>query len=226
MALGVTALMLAVLAFWPQYLSRSPADIDRYTHLHAALGTTWLVVVIAQAVLMRRGKLTWHRRLGRTTWILAPAFALSGVLLAHYRFSRMTAERFATEAPTLYLPLASSLLFALAWSLGMARRRRRPLHARMMAATLLPLIDPVVGRILFFYLPPLPAPALYQGITFSLATLILLGLARTLPAGSDDRRSFGWFVVATVALLALWFGLPAADWWTAFGDWFRHLPLT
>lgn len=226
MALGAAALLLAGLAFWPQYLSRSPADVDGYTHLHAAFGTAWLGVVIAQAGLMARGKLAWHRRVGRSTWLLAPGFVLSGLLLAHFRFSRMTSDRFAAEAPTLYLPISASLLFAFAWGLGVALRHRRPLHARLMAATVVPLIDPVVGRILFFYFPPLPTPVLYQAFTYSLAVLLLIAMTTTLPPASADRRAFRRFAVASVVVMALWFGLPLTSWWTAFGEWFRGLPLT
>jgi hypothetical protein len=57
-----------------------------------------------------------HRLLGQASLVIASAFVLSSVLLAHFRFSRMSAELFARKAFTLYLPLAVALLFGLAFA--------------------------------------------------------------------------------------------------------------
>ncbi|MBP9824041.1 MAG: hypothetical protein KBF21_07455, partial [Thermoanaerobaculia bacterium] len=48
-------LLLALVAFWPMYLSKDWAAIDRYTHAHALFGTMWMLVLIFQPVLILRG---------------------------------------------------------------------------------------------------------------------------------------------------------------------------
>lgn len=130
-----TLAVLAVPAFWPGYLSTLPGGSDVYVHAHALAGASWLALLVAQPLLLRSGHARWHRRLGRLSWGLAPCFVLSAVLLAHARFSRMDATRFAAEAYTLYLPLSAALLFACAYALAMRRKHDAPLHGRLMACS-------------------------------------------------------------------------------------------
>lgn len=223
---AATLLALSVLAFWPRYLSRPAAAIDGYTHLHAMLGTTWVAMLVAQAVLVRAGRLGLHRVLGRASYLVAPAFVLSGLLLAHYRFSRMEAATFEQEAYSLYLPLSVTVLFASAYAVAVRYRRRYRLHARCMACTALLLVDPVGGRLMGFYLPELPAPWQYQAITFGVEGVLAAALLRSLPPQSQDRRHFGWFLAVFALVQGLWFALPYTAPWLTFATWFRGLPLT
>jgi len=48
-------LALALGAFWPMYLSKPFAALDRYTHAHAAVGLAWMLLLVAQPLAMRRG---------------------------------------------------------------------------------------------------------------------------------------------------------------------------
>jgi len=91
---------LTIAAFWPSYLSRPFAKIDGYTHAHATLGAIWLFLLLAQTFLIRTGKRDAHRALGKLSYLFAPLFFLSGLLLANFRFSRMAEAIFAKEAYT------------------------------------------------------------------------------------------------------------------------------
>lgn len=226
-AIGSLALLLlAAVAFWPQYLSRPGASIDAYTHVHAFLGLLWMLVLIVQPWLVATRRMPVHRALGRFTYVLAPAFVVTGILVAHVRFSRMPDEIFVREAFSLYLPLFVATLFGLAYSMGLRWRRSPLVHARFMASTAVLFIDPVLGRILFFNFPPLPQPLLYQAITFSLVTAILVAMLRTLPDGTAGRAAYRAYVALAVAAQLLWFVLPPTAAWLAFASWFRVLPLT
>lgn len=219
-------LVMALGAFWPQYLSRPPARVDAYTHAHALLGAAWMLLLVAQPLLLRAGARAGHRALGRASWALAPAFLVSGLLLAHFRFRTMDEPTFLREAFTLYLPLSALLLFAVAWALGLAQRRHAPVHARFMAATALLLIDPVLGRLLFFFGPPLPHPLWIGVITFGLEIALLLVLLRTLPAAAPGRALFRGYVALTAVVLGGWFVWPSTAAWMALARGFRALPLT
>jgi len=55
--LSLSLLLLASVAFWPMYLSKSWSAIDRYTHVHAFFGTWWLPALIARRRLdLRKGR--------------------------------------------------------------------------------------------------------------------------------------------------------------------------
>lgn len=219
-------LLLAAFAFWPTYLSKPLATVDRYTHLHAAAGLLWLLLLASQALLIRRGSRQAHRSLGRVSCVLAPLFVLSSVLLAHHRFSRMDPATFEREAYTLYLPLSAALLFALAFGLALHHRRVVPLHARFMASTALLLVDPVLGRLLAFHVLELPEFWHYQLITFGIELAVLSVLWRSLPAATPSRGAFACFAVVYGSVLLLWFALPRTGAWKSLALWFRELPLT
>lgn len=217
---------LALAAFWPMYLSKPFAAVDGYTHLHAAAGAAWMAMLVAQPLLISRRRLDLHRLLGRASYLLAPLFVASGIFLAHFRFTAMDDARFRTEAFSLYLPLFSAIVFAAAWILGVRYKGHAALHARFMAATALLLIDPVVGRILFFYFPPLPALPLYQLFGFVLADAVMVALIvsyRPRGTGRGALLAFGAFLLLAQAL---WFTLAPTASWLAFATWFRGLPLS
>lgn len=223
-ALGL--LLLAATAFWPMYLSKSWAAIDRYTHTHALLGTLWMIILVFQPVLILRGYRLAHRIAGRTSLFVALGFVLSGLLLTHFRVSRMTDVAFAKEGIYIYLPLAVAILFAAACVLGFYWRTSAPVHARFMLSTALLLIDPVVARIMFFYLPPLPSDHLYQGITFAFILSVMVYLVKSLPPQAPGRTWYRNYCLGTVAILGLFFVVPYTGAWLAFANWFRVLPLT
>jgi hypothetical protein len=227
LALGTFGLLcVAAFAFWPTYLSKPLGPVDGYTHLHAAVGLLWLVLLAAQALLILRNDRIAHRTLGRMSYALAPLFALSSVFLAHYRFSRMEPATFAREAYTLYLPLSAATLFALAYCLAIRYRPLPPVHARFMACTALLLVDPVVGRFLAFHVAELPQFWHYQIITFGAELGVLFLLWRTIPRGTPGRGVFLGFSAIYASGLLLWFAVPASNAWLSFARWFRELPLT
>lgn len=219
-------LLLALFAFWPNYLAKPFPSSDGYTHFHAVVGTTWMLLLIAQPWAIHTQRRQLHRALGKCSWALAPLFVVSGVLLAHYRFSSMDEARFKAEAVHLYLPVHTSLLFALCYSLGIVYRRNAAAHGRFMACTALPLIDPVISRIIGLYFPPLPAEWMYQGITFSITDACAVALALSYRGPADAKRTVFAVVAAFVIAHVLWFSFVHGDAWFAFASWFRALPLT
>ncbi|MGE0812740.1 MAG: hypothetical protein AB7O28_24435 [Vicinamibacterales bacterium] len=215
----------AVPAFWPRYLARPFADVDAYTHVHAAVMAVWTVLLVAQPFLSRGAGRPVHRVLGRVSFVVGPAVMLSSILLAHQRFSAMDAGTLAVEAPNLYLPLSAVAVFLPAFAGGVRLRRRSAEHARFMVCTAFPLIDPVVGRLLGIFAPPLPHPLLYQAITFGGGDLLLGALAvrdRASRAGWVLRAMLGW----SVLVHAGWFTLAQRPIWRTFVQWFVSWPLT
>ena len=225
---GVAGLLLALAlgAFWPMYLSKPFAALDRYTHAHAAVGLAWMLLLVAQPLAIRRGRPALHRALGRVAVLVAPAFVISGVLLAHFRFAAMDEQTLVKEAFFLYLPLHTAVLFALAAGLGFHHRRATALHARFMGATALLLIDPIVVRLLVFYLPALPGQTAYQFITFGLADVAFVALVVWFRPKALDARPLWLFFGAMLLAHALWFTFAPTPGWLAFARWFRALPLT
>lgn len=226
-ATGFGALLaLSFVAFWPRYFSRPFAAIDGYVHVHAALAFAWFVLLVAQPLLVASRRFAAHRSLGRLAWLLGPAVFLTAILLAHHRFSGMDEKTFAAEAMTLYLPIAVGLLFIVAWAAGLVWRPVTAVHARLMAATGLTLIDPVVSRVLGDFVMPEAHPLAFQAITFAFTDLVFLAMVLTLPRGTPGRPALLAVFALFVAVHAGWFTLAPGSAWAAFADAFRKLPLT
>jgi hypothetical protein len=222
---AATLLVLSGFAFWPQYLSRL-AGADGFTHTHALLGTCWLLLLIIQPLLFQSRAMRLHRTLGRMGVVAGAAFFVTGILTAHRGLARMTEEQLALEGYFVYVPLVMTLIFGAALLLGVLWRSVPALHSRFMACTLVPLLDPVLARILHFYFPPLPADFLYQVPAFILATIVLAMLAVTIPGHARGAAVFRFFSAGSVVLLLLYFMTPYSSAWFSFVQWFHALPVT
>lgn len=217
---------LVIAAFWPLYLSKSFSTIDRYSHLHAIFGSVWLVLLMLQPLAIHNGWYRVHFRLGKLSYLVAPLFVIAGLLLSHHRLIGMTDEKFEIEGFAHYLPFYASLVFGAAYALGLWYRQYEDAHGRFMLLTAIPIIDPVIGRLLFFYLPELPSPWFYQGITFTLATIVAGLLVFSYRGNGPPKRALVGYFVFLVTLEIGWFTVSLTSQWKQIMHLYRALPLT
>ena len=216
--------LMALVAFWPSYLSKV-FSASTYTHVHAFLAASWMLMLVAQPMLIRARRLAWHRLVGRISYVVAPLMVVSIVLLAHSRISMASGEAFAVQTYILYLQASLTVLFSSSYALAIYKRRVAALHARFMVCTALTMIDPVVIRILF-WIDRTPSWN-YQWLTFGLTDLVLVALI-WLDRNSRVGRIVFPAMLAVFLLMQVpaLFGLTEAPQWQAFARWFAALPLT
>lgn len=208
------------------YLSKPFSPIDRYTHFHALAGALWLGMLIAQPIAIQYHRYALHKFIGRISHLLAPMFVIASILLSHHRLLSMDESTFAAEGFAHYLPLYASVVFGVAYALGIVYRKLPEVHGRFMLLTAMPMIDPVLGRIMFFYFPPLPHPLAYQAVTFSVATLIAAILVFSYRTRSSAGRALIAFFLFYLILEIGWFTITGTSAWLNFVSWYRALPLT
>jgi hypothetical protein len=230
---------VALVAFWPSYLSPvfSGQTVDIYTHVHAALMTTWMMLLIGQATLVRSRRSARHRSVGRIAFVLVPLIVVEATLLAHHRlkgalvapapgppFSQALPD---DRAILFYVQFGTPLLFALGCGLALVYRNAPAIHSRLMIAGSLTIIDPVLARIAAFY-APWAIPAIDHTV-LGVTLPALLGLAwrdRRGARGGAERRVFP----AAIAMFALYqagfYLLPLTPAWRDFALWFAGLPLS
>jgi len=218
-------LLLAMITFWPSYVSLSPAASSVYTHFHAMVATLWVLMLIAQPMLIRSGRAQLHRSLGRVSWVLAPVFVISVVLLANNRIRGLEGPAYDFQTYILWLQFSLVTVFAFSWVMAMVKRKSMVHHARFMICTGLTLIDPVVIR-LMLWVNDSPGWN-YQWFTFVLTDLIILSLIWIERKQRSGRTIFpfmlGVFILAQAPAL---FGMTSQAWWQNFAAWFAALPLT
>lgn len=219
--LAVVALgPLVALAFWPRYLAPS-ATPAVHLHAHAVTGTAWLVLLLVQPLLVRDRRFVTHRALGRVGVLVGLAFIATGLLSAQRWLTGLDAARLAREGGFLYLILGMNLMFAVALALGIRWRRSPAVHGRFMASTLLPLLDPVFGRLMGANFPSLPAAFLYQLPALLAMAATLAAMAITLPRAAAGRSAFVAFAWASVLLFVLFFVVERQPAWLACVAWLR-----
>ena len=217
--------VLALIAYWNSYLSQI-LSASNYTHFHASLAALWILMLVAQPMLIRAKRLAWHRALGGFSYFLAPLIVISIVLLAHSRIKGLTGEAYAIQTYILYLQVSLTLLFGLSYSLAIAKRNKVALHARFMVCTAFTLIDPIVIRLMFWMGSRTPSWN-YQWVTFGLTDLVIVALIYLERRSTSGRKVFpvmlAVFVLAQIPAL---FGLTNTALWQAFASWFAALSLT
>jgi hypothetical protein len=124
-------------------------------HIHAVLMGSFLLLLLAQTVLMAKGRRDQHKRLGLVAMVLAPALIIVGFILAPTMYRQVwigahfgpppVREALAPVVPfvenILLLQIHAGVLFALFIAIGLrARERDAGFHKRMMIlATAVPL---------------------------------------------------------------------------------------
>src|SRR5262245_36064916 len=105
--------LIALVAFWPTYLSKAPSASSAYTHVHALTAALWMLMLVAQPWAIQARRLASHRLLGRVSYVLAPLILISIMLLAHSRIRGLEAKAYAAQIYILYLQVSLAALFGL-----------------------------------------------------------------------------------------------------------------
>jgi heme/copper-type cytochrome/quinol oxidase subunit 3 len=196
-------------------------------HLHAVLMGTFLLLLLAQTILVAMGRRDLHKRLGLLAMVIAPALVVVGFILVRTSYHELwnAAQAAPPEARAQFehallrsdniklLQLRIGILFSLLLAVGLrARARNAGLHKRMMILATAMTLPAGIDRI--FWLPTtLPgsplAPDLYTLLAVS--PMLIWDVARN---RAVHRAYWIWLAISfpfTVAVHGLW----DTDWWHA-----------
>ena len=146
----------AFVGFAPTYylvgLNASPTPVlTGRLHVHAALTTAWMLLLIAQTQLVAAGRRDVHRVLGFVGAGLATATFVTGVFVALNSGRRVhtaaTADTLADPYVFLMFPMMSVCLFGVFVLLAVVKRNRPDTHKRLMLLATVSLIGPALARI-------------------------------------------------------------------------------
>jgi hypothetical protein len=216
--LGVTLLIAATVFFgfsftiYPDVLARlRPAVL--YLHVISAAG--WLLLLVAQVVLVRQRKVAQHRRVGvYGLWLGAIAsvssFATALVLRHESVIRHGPNDRFIERIAFLSVPLAGFLIFTGALALAALWRRRPAFHRRAIMLAAVVLMEPGLARVpVLGDLPHFPDGA----------PILVLLLLCAHDYWSERRIHPVYLAGVPIAIAVLELGLYLADahpaWWVA-----------
>lgn len=211
----VALFALAVAAFWKSYVVQPASFAEPYTHIHAALMVAWFGILIAQPFLIRRERRSTHRLLGRISYVLVPALALSILLVMHARIRAL--GPLGADARFFWLPFGMTILLVVPWALAVKHRREVGLHARYMICTAFAVFDPIIGRVLYFAGVELPSPDYGPLVSYLAIAAFLVALIVRDRAG---RRVYLFMLALTTLVFAGFATFARGETWRIIVDWF------
>ncbi len=150
----VFILGLLTWGFYKTYIIFFPSftGFNNVQHFHGAMMMTWMIILITQPLLIRSGKVSIHRAIGKMTYVIAPLLVVSLFLV-----SRMVYQRPEPVVPhvekiaMIALSIPFMLGFAILYSLATINRKQTYKHMRYMIGTSFLMIAPGLGRGLIIY---------------------------------------------------------------------------
>jgi len=137
---------LTFLGFYKTYFVLSPefvGTVDVFTHIHAAIASLWITLLITQPLLIRYKNFSMHRTLGKVSYFIFFALILSFI------------PQMIKEYGKGLFPLNASFdiaLLLLFYILAIKYKKDVAKHMRYMIAIALIFVGPTLGRIIFFLL--------------------------------------------------------------------------
>jgi len=153
---GVAAFMtlMVLVGFWPsyfgQFLRSGLPDRPWVIHLHGLIFVGWMVLLVAQVILVAGGRTQAHRRVG--TFGIAYGFLVLAMGLVvsiaapvlHFRAGEQTLD---AAAGFVIIPLGDMVLFAGFLIAAVIYRRRPEIHKRLMLLATNALLFAAAGRL-------------------------------------------------------------------------------
>ncbi|MCR9249341.1 MAG: hypothetical protein NXI20_02920 [bacterium] len=164
---------IASLGFGPSYFLKvfgASMSFNIYFHFHAVMMVLWVLLVFAQPLLIRLSKFNLHRLLGKISYLIFPIMIVSILLLTQSQMS-LSKE---INGSDLFIPLKDVIMMSLYYILAVRYKEIYQLHSRLMIASIIPMIEPSLIRMLFNVLPEGIVQYSYQLTIVSVEVVILI----------------------------------------------------
>jgi len=135
------------LIFFPSFDGFKPVQ-----HFHGAVMMTWMALLIVQPLLIRTGRISLHRLIGKLSFFIAPVVVISMYLITKFGFYKPVSPLSHFEkVGKLALQTGDIVQFIVFYCLAIINRGNTYNHMRYMIATAIMMIGPGLGRALVIY---------------------------------------------------------------------------
>ncbi len=149
-------------------------------HLHGALFSSWLLLLLLQTVLVAWGKVHWHRVLGIAVAVVAAMMLIVAPLTLAAALHRHAFKTEGGAAFTMVADVDGILIFAIFVAVGLFKRRNLIVHKRMMLFATIAILGPALSRWPFRFMDWQPAIFLLW-LAFPVSVLLFEALSRRRP---------------------------------------------
>lgn len=178
------------LGFYKTYFNQFPAfaQTSAYIHIHAVIASSWVLMMIAQPILIRNGSYELHRKVGKLSYFVFPLLITSFIpgIIKKAGFEDLT---------PLFFPLSDIIMLMILYPLAIYNKKQVTKHMRYMIGVALVFLDPTLGRIGTILLKL--SDQVNQNALCILIYIILLGLIVSDKKNGKNYRPY-------LLILSLW----------------------
>ena len=201
------------------------------THVHALLMGAFLLLLLAQSTLMAMGQQKYHRQLGLTAVVLAPALVIVGFVLVptiyHMNLGVFQAAAPAAKAAAqralnsneniMLMQMRAGIMFSVMVTIALlSRKTDAGLHKRLMFLAIAPALSAATARLTWL---PSTMPAIPLSIdAFSLLSILPMLLWDVARTRTVPKAYLIWAAVLApieIAIYSLW----NTPWWHTTARW-------
>jgi hypothetical protein len=184
-------------------------------HIHGAVFSSWILLLITQIALVSAGRVDIHRRLGLAGFGLACLMVILGVLAASKLLARGVSPVPVFDAQTFYaIPMGGMLIFATLIFFAYRNRFNPAAHKRLILIATVSLLDAPTGRPPFTVITAHP----FMDSIFVYAFLLLL-IAYDLWSARKVHRATIWATAFLVVVGQLRVPIGNTAPWHHFAAW-------
>jgi hypothetical protein len=213
-------LIIVFLGFSESYFGKFGQTTLPY-HLHGISATLWMILLIVQPFLYRKGNLIMHKYLGWSSTIIVSVLILGG-----FQMMRLMIQNQENYPPNIVYRLAfidaiTLLGFAIIYSLAIYFRKNLKLHARFMVCTIFGPLIPALTRVFFSFGL---AYNFNESLTFSYLFIEIVLLFIIWKERSLREMKFTYLPVLIFMILQhiLMYSAQNWNWWIAFMNEFAN----
>ena len=198
--IGVLGLAVVSFGFGVTYAApmlRRTFSAPWFVHLHGASALGWVLLLIAQTSLVRRGKPSVHQWLGRVAIPLATIIWVTGIVTAFWAAQRDLAS-LGTVATSTLAGTATGLGLCLLLVIAAIVTRSRPdWHKRLILLATIQLLWPAFFRLRHWF-PAVPDPEIWFALVLAYSPIVV--------AAARDKLHWGsihpvWRYVAPILVI-------------------------
>jgi hypothetical protein len=210
------AFVTAVIGFWPTYfgagMTRAPLP-SRLVHVHGAVFTLWLVLLVVQSALISAKRVRLHKTLGIAGFILAAVMVVLGTWAGIAAMRRGATVPGIDARTFMVLPLGDIFVFAVLAACAYFYRFKPALHKRYILFATIMMLDAALGRVPYQHHPG----ARLASTAFLLLAPIVYDIVslRRVPVAT-------WASMLMIVLVAAFrFEVAQTALWFRFADWLK-----
>jgi len=171
-------------------------------HIHGAVFSGWIVLLVIQTLLIGTGHQRTHRTLGLIGFGLAPLVVLLGVLVAIEMVKRFAVVP-SVDSPLIFAVALSEIAgFAVPVFFALRLRRKREFHKRLIMIGTIAMTTAGFGRWPVAFLLHKPLPAMLAAFTL-LGALMVFDLRATRRLHPATVRGSAWVVIIELSGFAI-----------------------